>query len=1013
MAGVESQACYRRFRCRATASRLHIAAIRVTLQTVAKPRKTRQNQPPWSALPETLQSAAEGRWGTYLRAAEEAGLRVSADPAFHSVACRIFAISEFVAGLCARHPSYLSDLLDSGDLLADSWPGALPSRTAARLATCDEENSLYTALRQLRQREMLRIAWRDLAGWATLDETLGDLSDLADACILGALDKLSAWQQQTTPAPLANRRQPAPLVVIAMGKLGAHELNFSSDIDLIFTYPDAAAARKPGALSPEQYFSRLGQALIQALSRSDADGFVFRVDMRLRPYGSAGALACSFDALEEYYQSQGREWERYAMIKARPVSSNAQANQDLTELLRPFVYRRYLDFHAFDAIRDLKRQIRAEIERKGHHDNLKLGSGGIREIEFIAQAFQLVRGGREQRLRRRGVVEILNTLAELKLLPKRAVAGLIEAYAFLRRAENRLQAMRDQQVHRLPETEQDQAALALAMGFDGWKPFLKALNGHRRHVETQFEHVFASPGKEAPADAEPMAELWQQRLAGAEAVKRLEDRGYEDGEEALRWIEQLRTGTAPRYLGEQGRIRFDALVPMLLGAVASQPRAAEVLARLVKILEQIAGRTTYLALLQENPLALSQLVKLCAASAWVAEQIARFPMLLDQLLDPRSLYAPLSSQELQTALSQRLDGVPADDLEAQMDRLRQFRHAMVLRVAAADIAGALQVMLVSDELTAIAEAVLEKVLAIAWDVMVKRHGEPRCKVNCGAREGALGDKQRGKWRPVAFSIVGYGKLGGFELGYGSDLDLVFLHDSEGSEQRTSGRKSVDNSVFFTRLGQRIIHMLEAFTAAGSLYEVDMRLRPSGNSGMLVSSIDAFRDYQLNEAWVWEHQALVRARPVAGDTALGRRFNKIRAEVLAGDGKLENLRSEVRDMRERMRRELGGGRSGEFHLKQDRGGIVDIEFMVQFLVLRWCSDHPQLLQHSGTIHLLKALANEGLLKSAYAQTLIEAYRQYRALGHRLTLAEASTVVDPEILHSERRDVAAIWKQLMES
>ncbi len=983
-------------------SRLHGAAIRVTLQTVAKPRKTRQNQPPWSALPESLQSAAEGRWGSYLRAAEEAGLRVSADAAFQSVACRIFAISEFVAGLCGRHPSYLSDLLDSGDLLADSWPGALTSRVAARLATCDEENSLHTALRQLRQREMLRIAWRDLAGWATLDETLGDLSDLADACILGALDKLSAWQQQTTPAPLANRRQPAPLVVIAMGKLGAHELNFSSDIDLIFAYPDAEAARKSGALSPEQYFSRLGQSLIQALSRSDADGFVFRVDMRLRPYGSAGALACSFDALEEYYQSQGREWERYAMIKARPVSSNAQANQDLTELLRPFVYRRYLDFHAFDALRDLKRQIRAEIERKGHHDNLKLGPGGIREIEFIAQAFQLVRGGREQRLRRRGVVEILNTLAELKLLPKPAVAGLIDAYGFLRRAENRLQAMRDQQVHRLPETEQDQAALALAMGFNGWKPFLKALNGHRRHVETQFEHVFASSRKEAPADAEPMAELWQQRLAGAEAVKRLEDRGYEDGEEALRWIEQLRTGTAPRYLGEQGRIRFDALVPMLLGVVASQPHAADVLARLVKILEQIAGRTTYLALLQENPLALSQLVKLCAASAWVAEQIAQFPMLLDQLLDPRSLYAPLSSQELQTALSQRLDGVPADDLEAQMDRLRQFRHAMVLRVAAADIAGALQVMLVSDELTAIAEAVLEQVLAIAWDVMLKRHGEPRCKC-----------KRRGKWRPVSFSIIGYGKLGGFELGYGSDLDLVFLHDSEGSEQRTSGRKSVDNSVFFTRLGQRIIHMLEAFTAAGSLYEVDMRLRPSGNSGMLVSSIDAFRDYQLNEAWVWEHQALVRARPVAGDAALGRRFNKIRAEVLAGDCKLENLRSEVIDMRERMRRELGGGRSGEFHLKQDRGGIVDIEFMVQFLVLRWCSDHPQLLQHSGTIHLLKALANEGLLKSAYAQTLIEAYRQYRALGHRLTLAEASTVVDPEILHSERRDVAAIWKQLMES
>ncbi len=884
-------------------------------------------------------------------------------------------------------------------MLADSWPGVLADRVAAQLLTCEHEQALHARLRQLRQREMLRIAWRDLAGWATLEETLGDLSDLADACILGALDKLSAWQQQTTPPPRSGRK-PIPLVVIAMGKLGAHELNFSSDIDLIFAYPDAKAARKSGALSPEQYFSRLGQSLIQALSRQDHDGFVFRVDMRLRPYGTAGALVCSYEALEEYYQSQGREWERYAMIKARPLGGDEKDRQALKQLLRPFVYRRYLDFHAFNALRDLKHQIHAEIERKGHQDNLKLGPGGIREIEFIAQVFQLVRGGRERHLRQRGVVDILKVLAELKLLPVSAVRALIEAYGFLRRAENRLQAMQDQQVHRLPESEQDQEALSLAMGFNGWKPFLGALNRHRRLVETQFGQVFASPRKEVLKHSEPMSELWQQRLPSAEAIQLLESRGYNDGEEALRWVEQLRTGTAPRYLGEQGRIRFDALVPMLLASVASQPQAAQVLARLVKILEQIAGRTTYLALLQENPPALSRLVQLCAASAWVAEQIAQFPMLLDQLLDPRSLYAPLHSQELRAALEQRLDGVAVDDLETQMDRLRQFRHAMVLRVAAADIAAALPVMLVSDELTAVAEAVLERVLVVAWSGMVKRYGEPRYK-------------RRGQWHPVAFSIIGYGKLGGFELGYGSDLDLVFVHDSEGREQRTTGRKSVDNSVFFTRLGQRIIHMLDAFTAAGSLYEVDMRLRPSGNSGMLVSSLDAFREYQLNDAWVWEHQALVRARPVAGDAALGRRFNEIRSEVLVGDSKLGNLRGEVRDMRERMRRELNSGRSGEFHLKQGKGGIVDIEFMVQFLVLRWCDDHPRLLQHTGTIHLLKALAKEGLLKSAYAQTLIEAYRQYRALGHRLTLAEASPLVDPEILHSESRDVAAIWKRLMES
>jgi glutamate-ammonia-ligase adenylyltransferase len=467
----------------------------------------------------------------------------------------------------------------------------------------------------------------------------------------------------------------------------------------------------------------------------------------------------------------------------------------------------------------------------------------------------------------------------------------------------------------------------------------------------------------------------------------------------MRWIDQLHTGSAPRFLGEQGRVLFDALVPMLLGAVGEQRNAAEVLQRLVKVLERIAGRTTYLALLQENSQVLSQLVRLCAASGWIAEQIAQFPMLLDQLLDPRTLYAPLRRASLDASLDRRLEGVPPDDLEAQMDRLRQFRHAMVLRVAAADIAGALDVTEVSDQLSDIAEVLLHRVLDIAWDDMTGRYGQPMCKV-------------RGKRRPVAFAIIGYGKLGGRELGYGSDLDLVFLHDSEGGDEHTAGKKSVDNSVFFARLGQRIIHLLETFTAAGILYEVDMRLRPSGNAGMLVSSLESFEDYQRNEAWVWERQALVRARAVAGDAGLTQRFSQIRAEVLSSVSRLENLRAEVRDMRERMRSELGTGREPGFHLKQDRGGILDIEFMVQFLTLRWCRDHPQLLSHTATVRLLNELAGLGLLEAADAQTLIDAYREYRVFGHGLTLAEVSTVVDEGVLRSERKKVAEIWRRLME-
>jgi len=967
---------------------------------MARKTKKADRTSPWSRLPALLQEPAANRWHSFLEAAGAAEARVPTDAALQASACRVFAASDFVADTCIRRPQLLAELLDSGELLADSWPGVLGQRVSARIDACRDERELKKVLRRMRQREMLRIAWRDLAGWASLPETLEDLSEFADACIEAALSRLAAWQAAETPAPLGGDRQPVPLLVLAMGKLGAGELNFSSDIDLIFTYPDADPAPKRGALSPEQYFTRLGQALINVLSDTDHDGFVFRVDMRLRPYGNAGALACSFEAMEEYYQSQGREWERYAMIKARPLGGDQASRLAITELLRPFVFRRYLDFHAFESLRDLKSQIQREVERKGQQDNIKLGPGGIREIEFIAQAFQLVRGGREPRLRQRGVIEVLATLADLQLLPASVVADLLAAYAFLRRAENRLQAIHDQQTHHLPEAEPDRARLALAMNYPDWEQFRTALEGHRRRVDTHFKQVFAAPAG-APRDrADPLAELWLKRLSQAESEQALEAAGFDDLAEAQRWVEQLRSGTAPRYLGQQGRARFDALVPMVLTEAGRQAQAAEVLGRLVHVLEHIAGRTTYLALLQENPPVLAQLVKLCAASPWIAQQIARFPLLLDQLLDPRTLYAPLQRAELDSELARRLRDVDSGDLEQQMDRLRQFKHAMVLRVAAADLAGAIPLMVVSDRLTAIAEALVEQVLAIAWREMVKRYGEPRCTVD-------------GKQRRVAFVIVGYGKLGGIELGYGSDLDLVFLHDSTGSEQKTAGAKPVDNTVFLTRLGQRVIHMLETFTAAGVLYEVDMRLRPSGASGLLVSSLDAFADYQRSDAWTWEHQALVRARVVAGDAELAARFARVREQVLAGARETGKLREEVRDMRERMRAELGSRGGSGFHLKQDPGGIVDIEFMVQYLVLRWCRQHPELLRWTDTIRQLETLAGAGLLEATDAEALIEAYQQYRAVSHRLTLAEASSVIGDDMLQPERRTVAALWKRLMES
>jgi len=954
---------------------------------------------PWAGLPEVLETPARSAFDAYLEAAARAGCRTPQSPELQRSLCRLFACSEFAAGLCRRRPGLVAELLESGDLLADHRPARFLAAIRSRVDAAGDEAELRRRLRRLRQREMLRIAWRDLAGWASLGETLSDLSVLAEGCLAGALDRLTAWQAAEQPRPVVRRGRPAGLVVLAMGKLGAGELNFSSDIDLIFAYPDCRPARR-GAPEPEDWFTRLGRRLIQVISEPDDEGFVFRVDMRLRPYGDSGALVYSFSALEDYYQTQGREWERYAMVKARPVAGDPADGAALVELLRPFVYRRYLDYGAFEALRDLKRQIRQQVERRGHQDNIKLGPGGIREIEFIAQAFQLVRGGREPRLRERSLLKVLDTLGELELLPDYVVDELAAAYDFLRRAENRLQAQRDEQVHRLPADGPDRTRLAFAMGYAGWSGFQRALARHRRRVQAHFEAVFAAPQAGAEPAGTPLQQVWEGTLDGDEARAALRAAGYRDIDEALRLVERLRADSVRRALGEQGRARFDALAPLVMGAAGGQPHPEDTLARLVRILERIAGRTTYLSLLLENPMALSQLVRLCGASAWIADQLARHPLLLDQLLDPRSLYAPPAPGDMAAELDRFLRAVPAGDLEQQMDGLRHFRHAMTLRVAAADLAGALPVEAVSARLTAVAEAVLARVLASARGDLAARYGAPACTV-------------RGRRRPVRFGIVGYGKLGGRELGYGSDLDLVFLHDSAGAAQHTGGRRRIDNQVFFARLGQRIIHMLETLTPAGVLYEVDARLRPSGNSGPLVSSLEAFADYQREHAWTWEHQALVRARAVAGDAPAGRAFERVRREVLTRPRDARALRAEVRDMRERMRRELGSAQPGRFHLKQDRGGIVDIEFMVQYQVLRWAHGHPDLARRTDTLGLLDALAQARLLPDGDAARLAAAYRAYRARLHRLALAGEAPLVDAGELAAHRKAVTELWQNTMET
>ena len=951
-------------------------------------------------LPEVLREPLTESWETFVQVSREAQFPVPVNPDFTTSLLRVWACSDFVAQTCVNDPEVFYRLLASGDLLADYGRGEHRRKLKRALKGVADATALGCVLRDFRRQEMLRIAWRDLAGWAPLNEVLFDLSALADACVDISLAHLGDWAtQRLKPAPKKFKPQ---MVVLGMGKLGAGELNFSSDIDLIFAYPDEAAGWGRRSLGAEQFYLQLGQQLIQVLDKHTERGFVYRVDMRLRPYGDSGPLAVNFDALADYYQLQGREWERYAMIKARPVAGPVKACKQLMQLLKPFVYRRYLDFSAFESLRSLKEQIVREVERKGMQDNIKLGPGGIREIEFIAQAFQLVRGGRQPLLQQRGVQQVLEALAQLGYLPAFTSLQLSEAYHFLRRTENRLQAFADQQLHKLPEDDTGRARLAFAMGFPDWDAFRQVLETHRQHVQEHFEQVFAEPvsrTSDTQRDQAPgLSGVWQGHADPAVAAAALTAAGYEDSEETLQWLAAFRSGPVTHYLGEQGRQRFDELMPLVLHAAATAASPLPVLKRLGGLLEAIAGRTTYLSLLLENPMALSQLTQLCAASSWVAVQLKQHPILLDELLDPRALYDPLDKAGLRAILDVRLAGIPADDLEQQMDRLRQFQQASVLHVAATDIVTELPLPKVADNLTYIAETVLERVLQQAWDQLVARHGKP-------------GYLRHGKLCDAHFGIVAYGKLGGYELGYGSDLDIVFLHDSSGNDQHTAGPKVLGNSEFFTRLSQRIIHYLNTYTSAGVLYEVDMRLRPNGASGLLVSSLDAFAEYQRLSAWTWENQALVRARVVAGGEEIVRQFERIRSGVLARPRDAGKLRKEVMEMRQRMRGELDKTNARQVDLKQCRGGIVDVEFMVQCGVLLWSDGHPVLLAHTDNLRLLDAFAMEGLMPADEAAQLADAYCTIRHYINHLALQELPSVAGNDVLLDQRTVVADIWDRFM--
>ncbi|NWG39140.1 MAG: bifunctional [glutamate--ammonia ligase]-adenylyl-L-tyrosine phosphorylase/[glutamate--ammonia-ligase] adenylyltransferase [Hydrogenophilaceae bacterium] len=829
-----------------------------------------------------------------------------------------------------------------------------------------DEEVLKTRLRQLKNRVWAVTAARDLAGLASLEEVTGVFSDLAEVCIQAALDFHVRLLAERHGQPKNSDGSPMGLVVVGMGKLGGRELNVSSDIDLIYLYPDEGETKGPSPISHHEFFLRLGKKISNAISDMTADGYVFRVDLRLRPWGDSGPLAMSYAMLEDYLTLHGRPWERYAWIKGRALTGGR--HKELDDVVRPFVFRRYLDFNAYQSLRDLHAQIRAEVVRKDRQNNIKLGPGGIREIEFAAQVFQLIRGGFEPALRIRPTQDVLKALAEHQLIPRTTAESLIEAYRFLRTLEHRLQYLDDAQTQTLPDDKESQRLIAEAMHFDSWESLLIGLNRHRKITEQHFEQIFAAP--QTDQSSHPLLPVWQHP---DEHITQLETLGFKNAAGMATRLGQLREIAVTKF-PESSRIRVDSLMPPIIELSAQQTHPDDTLIRFTDFIETIARRQTYLALLAEYPAALKQLARLFSTSPWAAQLITRQPQLLDELIDPRQLFEIPDWPALAARLHEALDA-EAGDMEAQMDRLRRFKQAQTLHLLAQDVAGALKLETLSDHLAALADLLLAETLHRAWLTMPRRHlDQPR------------------------FAIISYGKLGGKELGYASDLDIVFLYDDD----------TPDAGAIYARLAKKLSTWFSTATSAGVLYDTDLRLRPDGASGLLVSSVEAFEAYQRNKAWTWEHQALTRARYVCGDNAIGDKFEAIRRAILTLPREANKLKEDVLAMRQKMR----DGHPSDtdlFDIKHDSGGIVDVEFAVQYLILLHAKDHPGLLDNVGNIALLKRCGQIRLLPADVAENAANAYRELRRQQHLIKLAGMEHArVPPAELRSERLAVTRLWE-----
>lgn len=869
------------------------------------------------------------------------------------------------------------------------------------------EAKVMSGLRNLRTLLMMRWIWQDALQMIALEQLTDELSEFAGGCISFAksytYQHLAKQYGEPTFINAKGNVQIDDMAIMAMGKLGAHELNLSSDIDLIFIHQargetNGDKSKGTRSIDNKRFMTRLGQGIIKLLDHKTADGFVFRVDMRLRPWGDGSDLAIHLSALQKYFALHGRAWERFAWLKARVVGQIEQPFYDeLQALIKPFVFRYYVDYSAFSALREMKSLIQNQVAQREDLDNIKLGAGGIRDIEFIVQAFQLIYGGRRPQLQVKSCLQAMQVLCELRYLEPSTYQQLQEAYRFLRRLEHGIQAINDQQTQRLPHDPQWQHNLAITLGFDSWEGLLNTLNQHRHNVNVPFERMVTE--RHVPDQEEN--DLDPERLD--EQIARLYQVLTEENSELLQEFWQSKMVAN---LSDEARERLDDAYPVIVHALLAhqeqQQLANTALPRLIALLEAICRRSIYLVMIAENPNATIELIPMLSASPWIAKELAQYPVLLDSFLQQRYRHLP-DKLELRDILRQQLLRVEPNDEEELLSVLRLFKKNQVLAVAASDVLAERPIMKVSDSLTYIAEVVLEAALERAFAELVKRYGYPIGQDGDPVTEADCG-----------FAIIGYGKLGGLELSYSSDLDLVFLHKIK-EQGMTTGEKSVSGMKFAARLVQKLMNYLNTQTRDGRAYEIDMRLRPSGNAGMMVVSCHAFETYQFDKAWSWEHQALVRARAICGDRRVTAQFCDIRRNVLALPRTIEQVRSEVTSMRIKMQKHLGTTQweqqAGKFHLKQDAGGIVDIEFLAQFAVLAYSHEHLSLTKWSDNVRIFEEVAALGIWEASVCQNLTDAYLRIRAATHQLALSEQSLLVDKSLWKETRALLQAQWQHLM--